>query len=119
MMAIRLLSSRVIPQNYRLPDDLAHFAGWSVWLKPEGRWFDEVDFIELANSFAELGMQPILWRFSNRGVGSERISDHMRAFGSVPPLAKNLVLKSTYEIEPDIKLYSDVALVPPDSYASI
>jgi hypothetical protein len=114
-MTIQLHSSAITEKHDRVLPGLASVAPWGVWLRPPTlSFFETLDAEVVLRAFE--GLRCVVWHVTDGGGHTERVKDHLRAFGKWPALSRNIVAEWTANyISLTEKLYSGVACVSLDT----
>lgn len=113
-MTIQLHSSAITKEYDRVLPGLAKIAPWSVWLRPNLSSFETLDAEVVLRAFE--GLQCVIWHVTEGGAHSDRVKNHLRAFGKWPALSRNIVAEWTADyVSLSEKFYSGVACASLDT----
>ena len=113
-MTIQLHSSAITEEYDRVLPGLARIAPWGVWLQPNLSFFETLDAEVVLRAFE--GLRCVVWHVTDGDAHSDRVKNHLRAFGKWPALSPNIVAEWTANyISLSEKFYSGVACVSLDT----
>ena len=109
-MTIELHSSAITEEHNRVLPGLARIAPWGVWLRPTLSFFETPGIEVVLRAFE--GLQCVVWHVTDGGARSDRLKNHLRAFGNWPALSANILAEwNANYISLSKKFYSGVASV--------
>src|SRR5918993_1429775 len=93
-MTIQLHSSAITEEHDRVLPGLASVAPWGVWLRPPTlSSFETLDAEVVLRAFE--GLRCVVWHVTDGGAHTDRVKDHLRAFGKWLALSPNILAEWT------------------------